>query len=580
MNQRDHIAHMGRMEQALLFMNQNIRRKLKLEDVAAQVNYKPVYFREVFKDYFEMPYKEYYIKLKMRAAARYIQYERITVNIAKKFGYSDIRTFNKAFLAEIGMTPAQFLEEDPLVPDMPDRKELCGVPIRLELAKLDPFSIAGKPLYHTKKEKEFARLRDAAYALTCQERWQEDVQGTSYVGIWNYDEDDELFYLIGSGIDSAGTTPDGMIRQDIAGGQYAIFSAEKTSDWQKNAEISRMMARYALIEWRYINMKETNQLGFTFEMFDEDRLYLYVPLLGDFGNNKHWRTSMQASLYREHIDSHITENIKTSEYAKKVHYTDRWLRDSFRKLFGVTPHHYIEGKRLKLAAKEILEGEQERGDILKKYQFHSFSTFSKKFISYYGQPYDHYEEPQISLPETLEAGYGTSRKIKVSVINLPRLQVALHPLSDTPEYIDVGDYPGLVTYWFTHDWEYAHRGYYNLSRGDKTKIFIYNIHLFEKNVTDADNYSIGYVLGEDWEGALLPSAPEGYLVKTIQGGLYMQCEIEEPYAPKDLQDIYQQMEASIFLKWYYENQLIISTTKEKLVRWYKGKMQFLIPLEL
>lgn len=579
MNQRDNIKHMIRMEKALTFMLENIRAKLKIEEVATAegVEYHPIYFAEIFQEYFDMPWKQYYIKLKMRDAARFIQYERISSNIAKRYGYSDGRVFNKAFLKEIGMTPAQFLERNALVPDMPDRKQLCGIPIRLEFKKIPEFDIRGVPLYPAKKSKDFDILGDAAYALTCISDWESRLEGHPYVGIWSYDQKGKLFYLIGSIKKEGEEETTERIHQTIGAGQYAIFSAERTEDEEKNVMISRMLARYAMMEWRRVNFREADRLGYTFEVFDQDRLYLYLPLLGDFGNNEHWRASMHASLYREYLDAHLTEEIKAEEYAKSVYYTERWLRDSFRQLYGMAPQKYVDARKLKLAARELLRMEGSKEEILNKYHFSSMTVFANRFINCYGVPYRDYRDPEVLLPESIPVSYGIPRKIKVSTAILPRIRAALHPLTKSPEYMEVGDYPGLVTYWFTHEWKENEAGYNPKNTGDVDKIFLYDIHLFQnkegkKKRKNAElEYSMGMVLEE--------GLPQGCREKFLEGGRYVQFEMEDDYEIRDLMEIYQQMESSIFLKWYYDNELILSTTKEKLVRYKDGRLFFYLPLE-
>ena len=84
-------------------------------------------------------------------------------------------------------------------------------------------------------------------------------------------------------------------------------------------------------------------------------------------------------------------------------------------------------------------------------------------------------------------------------------------------------------------------------------------------------YSMGMVLKE--------GLPQGCREKFLEGGRYIQFEMEDDYEIRDLMEIYQQMESSIFLKWYYDNELILSTTKEKLVRYKDGRLYSYLPLE-
>ena len=586
MNKRDDLKKMEKMEKALEYMLKNIRRKLSLKEVAQaeEVKYNPAYFGDLFREYFDMPWKDYYIKLKMRAAARFIRQERVYINIAKLFGYSDNKNFSHLFRKEIGMAPADFLKNNGQIPDMPERKQLCGVEIQTEFLKKEDISISGIALYPTRPGTEFDRLEDAAHALTCIPKWESKLDGPPYIGIWTFDEGGKMFYCIGSLTKNDDIGRPDHIRQDISGGQYAIFSAARTGDDEKDTKISRMLARYAMQEWRLVNHKDTNRQGYTYEIFDQERLYLYLPLLGDFGDNDHWKSSMQVSLYREYLDRHITEETKIGQYAKNHHYTERWLRDSFKGFYGITPGRYIDSRRLKLAAREMMDHEDDIQEILQKYHFTSRSVFERQFIDYYGVPYEEFREPEITLPEKIPLYPGAKEQVMVSEVSLPAMRTALHPLTMYPEYTEVSDYPGLATFWFTHEWTWNDKGYNLKSTGGIDRIFLYDIHLFEKKKPESPQYPIGRVLEEMHPGQVgegqLDKIPKGYQEKIIEGGHYICFEPEVPCQSGNLLELYQQMESRIFFKWYYENQLIISTTKEKLIRYKNGKLYFYLPLEV
>ena len=586
MNKRDELETMERMEKALEYMQENIRRKLTLKEVAEikGVKYNPAYFGDLFREYFDMPWKDYYIKLKMREAARRVLRERTCVNIAKFFGYSDYKTFMHLFEKEIGMSPAKFMESNGQVPDMPERKQLWGTEIRTDLLRKEDISISGIALYPPGHRKKFNRLEDAAHALTCVPEWESKLDGPPYIGIWTYDEKGKMFYCIGSLTESGDNDRPSRIRQDIDGGQYVVFSAARTGDDKEDTKISRMLARYAMQEWRLVNHKDTNRQGYTYEVFDQERLYLYLPLLGDFGDNDHWNSSMQVSLYREYIDRHITEEIKIGQYAKNHHYTERWLRDSFKGFYGITPGRYIDSRRLKLAAREMMDHEDDIQEILQKYHFTSGSLFERQFIDYYGVPYKEFREPEITLPEMIPLYPGAKEQVMVSEVSLPAMRTALHPLTMYPEYTEMSDYPGLITFWFTHEWTWNDKGYNLKSTGEIDRIFLYDVHLFEKKKPENLQYPIGRVLEEihpeqTGEGHS-DEIPKGYQERILEGGRYICFEPKVPCYSGNLLELYQQMESGILLKWYYENQLIISTTKEKLIRYKNGKLCFYLPLEM
>ena len=597
MNKRDDLKKMDRMEQALWYMLENIDKKLSLKEVAEAkgVSYNPVYFGYAFRDYFEMPWREYYIKLKMRAAARFLWRERGWANVYKLFGYSDYKSFIQAFKKEIGMSPAAFLKSKGRIPDMPDRRQLCGVEIRMEFLKKEDISISGVALYPSEPDAAFDRLKDAAHALTCVPEWENRLEGLPYIGIWTFDEDGNMYYCIGSLNKSPDHDQSEYIRQDISGGQYAVFSAARTGDDKRDTQIARMLARYAMKEWRVVNAKEANRQGYTYEVFDRERLYLYLPLLGDFGDNDHWTLSMQASLFREYIDRHITEELKISQYAGRTHYTERWLRDSFKSLYGMPPGRYMDAMRAKLAAGEIRDHEADKQKVLEKYHYTSMSVFARQFIKHYGVSYKEFREPEIDLPDRIPLYPGSKEQIRVSEVSLPAMRTALHPLTKYPEYTEVSDYPGLVTFWFTHDWSWEDQGYNLKSTGEIDRIFLYDIHLFEKKKLERLQYPIGMVMeemipnlteekkavreGEDAPTQIYEEIPEGYQERILKGGRYICFEPENSCGSGNLLELYQQMESGIFLKWFYENQLIISTTREKIIRYKNGRLCFYLPLE-
>ncbi|MBR5047469.1 MAG: helix-turn-helix domain-containing protein, partial [Eubacterium sp.] len=519
------------------------------------VKYNPAYFGDLFREYFDMPWKDYYIKLKMREAARHVLRERTCVNIAKFFGYSDYKTFMHLFEKEIGMSPAKFMESNGQVPDMPERKQLWGTEIRTELLRKEDISISGIALYPPGHRKKFNRLEDAAHALTCVPEWESKLDCPPYIGIWTYDEKGKMFYCIGSLTESGDNDRPGRIRQDIDGGQYAVFSAARTGDDKEDTKISRMLARYAMQEWRLVNHKDTNRQGFTYEMFDQERLYLCLPLLGDFGNNDHWNSSMQASIYREYIDRHITERIKIDQFAKNHHYTERWLRDSFKRFYGMAPGKYISSRRLKLTAREIRDHEDNTQEILLKYNYPSLTVFARQFINHYGVPYKDFREPEITLPDKIPLYPGSKEEVRVSEAVLPAMRTALHPLTKYPQYTEVSDYPGLVTFWFTHEWTWNDTGYNLISTGEIDRIFLYDIHLFEKKELESLQYPIGMVLEEMHPGQTgelhSNEIPKGYHERILEGGRYICFEPEVPCYSGNLLELYQQMESGIFLKWYY-----------------------------
>ena len=86
---------------------------------------------------------------------------------------------------------------------------------------------------------------------------------------------------------------------------------------------------------------------------------------------------------------YLEENIYSSESETKIIFDGKqrypWADGVFSGIFGFTPREYVRKRRLYLAALDLLEG-YTVADVIVKYAFFSYSTFSKAFKAMYGIP--------------------------------------------------------------------------------------------------------------------------------------------------------------------------------------------------
>ena len=667
MNYRDEIAHMIRMENAVDYMETHIRQRITVEEVARSegVMMNPAYFGKIFAEYYDIPFREYFVMLRMRDAARLIKRTHDYRNIGKLYGYSDVKSFRDSFEREIGCSPREFARGLKRVPDMPARKQLAGVPFSFAYAELRDIALQGVHLYASEGT-SFDRLNDAGYAQTCPEEWKEKMPGHSslYGGVWTINQEGKETYYIGEadrnpiiflygsqpsdkdeeqtwagayayagfpkeienesgegvsggmeypadyrGLDwrqigeiyqqtknlgsvespagqggqSAGEEEkDPQIRNrdsiEIDGGHYALFVARKGDDDDKNVMVARMMARYAFFEWQKINRKEINHMGFTFEMFDDHHMYLFLPLMGKYGSDNRFRENMQVAKFRHYIDQHIKEEIDIGQYAKKIHYSERWLRDTFQDIYHVSPQRYIDDKRMRLVLSRIREGYQGRkADLVAEYQYATLPAFSRKFQNRFGMPWQEYilKESEAS-PHYLDPLYidgDPEREILIEVENIPDMTLDVHPLYMEGTKMELHDYPGLVIYWFTHSYDVDYFGFPLQNTGKKEKIFIYGI----GRSPGQGQEDTRYVIGEESRGQ---ETPKGFKKRRIQGGRYICFSLKNPETVPNRLDQYQQIESTIFIDWYRNNELMVDTTKEKLIRYREGKLTFCLPMDV
>ena len=516
MNRRDNLKHMERMENALRYMDENIHKKLTLKEVAMAegVNYNPAYFGDIFLEYFEMPWRTYYLKMKMRAAARLILIKHDIRNVFKQFGYNDIKNFNKVFVDEIGVKPAEFLANGLPVPDMPARKQVCGIPISSSVI-------------------------------------HEMIPGIDILP------------------------------------PFAVFSAEWTGDDWEDCETLRILQKYALDEWAFVNRKAVNRMAKVQIRYDGSRLWLYLSLLGMQKELENWKISLQGALYREYIDSHITEEIRTEDFADKVHYSGRGLKAAFEKLYGITADKYIESTRLSLAIEELQDEARRNDETARKYQFQSMGHFGRLFYNRYGVYYKDYEKPQEETAEiqteNITAPFDSAWQIRLSLVDLPDMRIAAYPVNCIPSGMKMEDIPAMVTHWFTQAMKCASDGDHPGIRDNTDKIFLYDIHMYEQINEWNRSWPLGIILSEGEESGFVkednpPAITGEYTEKLIRGGRYVQFEMEEDHGQEKLMEAYRQMEAGVFFKWYYNNRTLINKDKEMFIKYKEGKLYACLPL--
>lgn len=99
------------------YIQANIYSHIKLEDIAKQVHLSPSYFAIYFKNKTNINLRDYLLMQKMEYARQQLQKPGISVNdIAYDLGYSDYRSFSRAFKNFYGITPSDYQVK-------PDRKQ-------------------------------------------------------------------------------------------------------------------------------------------------------------------------------------------------------------------------------------------------------------------------------------------------------------------------------------------------------------------------------------------------------------------------------------------------------------------------
>lgn len=91
------------------YIKDNIAKRIKLEDIARNVHLSPSYFATYFKEKTGANLRDFLLQTKMEYAAAALRSDNQTVmEVADTLGYSDYRSFSRAFKNIYGCTPSDF----------------------------------------------------------------------------------------------------------------------------------------------------------------------------------------------------------------------------------------------------------------------------------------------------------------------------------------------------------------------------------------------------------------------------------------------------------------------------------------
>jgi two-component system response regulator YesN len=100
------------IEKAKKYIQQNIFKKLKADEVAAHVNLSESYFSVYFKEKTNQNFKNYLLQLKVEHAKELLKEGHKSIGeIAFLLGYEDYRAFNRIFKKATGKNPTEFQQQ-------------------------------------------------------------------------------------------------------------------------------------------------------------------------------------------------------------------------------------------------------------------------------------------------------------------------------------------------------------------------------------------------------------------------------------------------------------------------------------
>lgn len=552
-------------------------RRISLSEISEFAGYGATAFGRFFSGYFEVSFAKFMRKLNLRQAAKEIAGSRESLDIIGRRNGFMSKTFYAAFQEEFGVHPKEFRGRQ-WIPDMECKTKLNHRKITMTYEHLEDMEIEGYPI-RAVHGKETDLMEEAAYAFLHPNASIDLNAPEKQFGVWWHDIQlkDHIYYVFGPEVSEDVPLKQGNIRLNIKGGDYAVFAIERGANYYEIAGNSRELAWYVFMVWQKLNEKQTDKMGYTYEAFDAEYSYLYVPLIRGYGGIEvEDETIHIMEKVIHYVDDHVLEIYDADQVADYFGRSEFLIRDCFQACFSISLPDYIRKKKLYVLAGMLQSGKIMARDITQKYHFKTMNQFQKEFRKAFGQEWEEYERLTVDLPD-LKSYYNENfNHLQMNIVNIDDFTVLVKKIktSEVKEEIDL-DVPGLAAFWMVNDMpELSGSGYEN-KPGEKREIvsFYENIRKKSKDIM-LYNYVLGPVAEEEKE------IPESMHPVKMKGGKYLVFEsVNEKDEDTDLAELMRTMIRCVDYVWIYDNWM--RTDFQARISFWKyenGKIRYYIPI--
>lgn len=101
----------------------------------------------------------------------------------------------------------------------------------------------------------------------------------------------------------------------------------------------------------------------------------------------------------DYIESHLEGNLSLDKIADELHYSKFYMARVFAESTGITVYKYIQGRRLTIAAWQLVESGRSITDIAYDACYHSQQAFTLAFRTLYGCPPQTYRKNGVFYPK-------------------------------------------------------------------------------------------------------------------------------------------------------------------------------------
>lgn len=562
------------MHEILEYILEHIEEKLDVKQVAEQFEYNPVYFSNIFTQYFGLSFKKFTGRLKMREAVKMLyQYESVK-SIAQKSGYGTEESFIKAFSKEFRMTPKRFLKAGMMPPDMPIRKKIGGKVIHMQYKRMEEFQIEAEKIPY-EREEMLDVFDEIAYVYEYPDKYAHWEEKEDKIGVWWCGEDQKLYYLIGTVLEKGEVAEKDKLEIIIPEGNYAIFSMEKGKDKKEIAQTSKLLSYYIRNEWARLNEKVIDYMEYIYEVFTKEKCYIFIPLLKGMGGiEMQSNTGREIDTWIHYIDEHIYEELSVRKIAEHFYYSTNHFCDVFEMYYGMNLSDYIYRRKLYWIARELKQGNINVEDVVEKYHFRTMKYFKEAFVKEFHVQPEEYNKADANV-RNLEEYYSHNKKrLRISYVYIDSFYMIGKALkTNEAEEKNGEDIPGLSVWYFQHGFSCQPKKEFPNTAEKKIEDKV-SLWVEEKDKDGNKTYS--YILGPIITN--IDDIPDEMQPIVVAGGKYAVFETEHRTDKKELKEVYHMLTICALYGWVKEYRVRVDLHRITFMRYRKGKLYAYVPI--
>lgn len=261
------------IQKALDYIEENLKQKLHLEELADQANFSPWHFHRVFFALTGITVGEYVRRRRMSEASRELVYSTKSLKlIAAEYQFKSQEAFTRTFKSCCGITPGLVRKQmAPLMNYQPIRlfKKTSNKGVKMiqpRFVSKAAFTVLGMTCQTTMQNNVIPQLW-GDFNRRCKEL-KSTVQPHTCLGICMSDPNVEMtestpfIYLAGMEVSKVDSIPEGMEIKEIPAADYAVF--------EHKGSLEKLNDTYDAIYNEWFSSGEHIQQGdYDFELYDE-----------------------------------------------------------------------------------------------------------------------------------------------------------------------------------------------------------------------------------------------------------------------------------------------------------------------